>query len=54
MNCIGCEFGREVWYEPWGGFGAVPGEPTSPYTRSNAAPIIAIVALGLALYLISK
>lgn len=55
MNCIGCEFGREVWYEPWSGFGALPNEtPSARYSQSAGVPVFTLIALAIAAYLVTR
>jgi len=55
MNCIGCEYGREVWYEPWAGFGQLPGEaPSAVYSQTQGVPVFTIIALAIAAYLVTR
>lgn len=55
MNCIGCDLASEVWYEPWGGFGARPGEPISGYTPApEGIAIVALIAVAFAAWVLIK
>jgi hypothetical protein len=54
MNCIGCEYGREVWYEPWSGFGQQPGEAASVRYSQTGVPVLTLIALAIAAYLVTR